>query len=44
MKKRGYSPSFADPDISDIGSEWKGCYTPTEEALSINRARIKERS
>ena len=44
MKERGYSPSFTDPDISDIGSEWKGCYTPTEDALSINRARIKDRS
>lgn len=44
MKNRGYKPSFSDPDIADIPSDWKNQYSPTPEALSINRARIKERS
>jgi hypothetical protein len=44
MLDRKYSPSFTSVDISDIPPEWKSDYTPTEEALLINRRRIKERS
>jgi deoxyribonuclease (pyrimidine dimer) len=44
MLNRGYSPSFGPPDISDVSQEWKNDYVPTEEAIEINKARIKERS
>jgi len=44
MKNRGYSPSFGYPDISDIPAEWCNHYIPTEEAISINKKRILERS
>jgi deoxyribonuclease (pyrimidine dimer) len=44
MKKRGYSPSFGYPDISDIPPEWCNHYIPTEDAIAINKQRIKERS
>ena len=47
MKRRGYKPSFAGirredfPAIPDIyWNDW----TPTGEAIEINRARIQERS
>jgi len=47
MKRRGYSPTFTGvrrgdfPDAPD--SYWED-WEPTTEALSLNRARIKERS
>lgn len=44
MIYRNYSPKFTSVDVSDIPPEWKNDYIPTEEALSINRQRIKERS
>lgn len=44
MENRGYKPTFTTVDISDIGPEWKNSYIPTDEALQINRERIKERS
>jgi hypothetical protein len=43
MQRRGYSPQFTSQDISDIPLEWCGDYDPTEIAITINRARIKDR-
>lgn len=44
MIKRGYNPNYTDATIFDVGAKWMGNYVPTEHALDINRARIKERS
>lgn len=45
MVKRGYDPKYRTVDfLNDIRDPWKKKYIPTEEALAINRARIKERS
>jgi hypothetical protein len=46
MQKRGYKPNYfvLDGVVVGIASCWLNDYIPTEEALAINRARIKERS
>jgi hypothetical protein len=45
MLKRGYKPNYTDSSIfNDCSSEFYKNYEPTEEALSINRQRIKERT
>lgn len=45
MKARGYKPSFdgVPPNIQVPSSYW-GNYIPTDDALRINRERIKERT
>lgn len=45
MRFRGYDPKFTYPNdlINGISEEWLGTWEPTEEALAINRARIRER-
>lgn len=44
-KRRGFSVRFDRPEdlVVDAPLELMGVYEPTHEALSINRARIKER-
>jgi deoxyribonuclease (pyrimidine dimer) len=45
MLRRGYSPSFMDTSIfRDCPARFYNDYTPTEEAIALNMARIKERS
>jgi hypothetical protein len=44
MIARGYKPQYLDITIDFDASAWFGSYVPTEEALAINRARIRERS
>ncbi|MDS1141981.1 pyrimidine dimer DNA glycosylase/endonuclease V [Pusillimonas sp. SM2304] len=47
MKRRGYKPTFSGVQRSDFPSipdhYWKD-WTPTEEALGLNRQRILDRS
>lgn len=49
MERRGFSPTFKDPSIlttpllAIVGEDWFNDWEPTEEAMTINRARIKER-
>lgn len=45
MYKRGYNPSYTDSSIfTNCLPEFYKDYTPTEEALELNRQRIKERT
>lgn len=45
MIKRGYNPNFRDSSIfRNCLPEFYHNYRPTEEALELNRARIKERT
>ncbi len=47
MKRRGYKPSFHGvkrEDHPSIPDEYWGDWTPTPNALLLNRARIEERS
>ena len=45
MLERGYSPNFTDSSIfKRVDKLYYNDYTPTEEAIEINRARIKERN
>ncbi|UUV44824.1 endonuclease V [Rhodobacter phage RcRudolph] len=46
MRSRGYNPNFAYPNdlITGLDQHWLGDYEPTDAALAINRARIKERT
>lgn len=46
MRSRGYDPKFAYPNdlITGLDQHWLGDYEPTDEAMAINRARIKERT
>lgn len=46
MQRRGYKPAFTTPlteSHADIPAELWGDWTPTEEALAVNRQRIAER-
>lgn len=45
MLHRGYSPNFTDPErlLSGLPGEWCGDWTPSNEDLALNRARIAER-
>lgn len=44
MISRGYKPTYTDPTIfAKCDKKWYNDYTPTKEALKINRERIKER-
>lgn len=45
MKNRGFKVNTISDDIllDGIRKEWFGNYEPTEEAMKINRERIKER-
>jgi deoxyribonuclease (pyrimidine dimer) len=45
MLARGYNPNFTDSSIfKRVDKLYYNDYTPTEEALAINRARIKKRT
>lgn len=44
MLSRGYNPTYRDSSIFDTSPEFMNDYTPTQQALDINRQRIKERS
>ena len=45
MLERGYNPTFRDSSIfKPADDRFYNDYTPTEEAIQINRARIKERT
>lgn len=44
MQARGYNPNFTDSSIFVVDNVYYNDYTPTEEAIEINRARIKERT
>lgn len=46
MRSRGYNPNFAYPNdlITGLDQHWLGDYEPTDEAMALNRARIKERT
>ena len=47
MKRRGYKPGFPGMDPSqypDIPSSWWADWQPTEEAIAMNRQRIRERN
>lgn len=45
MRARGYDPKFAYPNdlITGLDPHWLGDYTPTVEAIELNRQRIRER-
>lgn len=45
MLKRGYNPTYRDSSIFiPLDKQFYNDYTPTEEAIEINRQRIKERT
>lgn len=47
MKRRGYNPTFTGirrEDFEEIADSYWDDWEPTEEALRLNRARLKERS
>jgi len=44
MELRGYRPRYKYLPTDGIPLTWFGDYTPTPEALSINRQRLAERS
>lgn len=44
MLARGYNPTHRDSSIFKVDNLYYNDYTPTKEAIEINRARIKERS
>jgi len=46
MQRRGYAPSFTDPEalLEGIPEIWHGDWEPDPEALRISRARIAERT
>ena len=45
MQARGYVPTFTDPAglLAGIPQAWQGDWSPTTEALALNRARLAER-
>lgn len=43
MDSRGYTANFRDSTMFKVSPEFYGDYSPTPEALEINRQRIKER-
>lgn len=44
MLRRGYKPSYGHVVLPDLPDDWCRNWTPTPEALTINRVRIAERS
>jgi len=47
MKRRGYKPAFTGmlrEDFPDIPDTYWGDWSPTSEALELNRQRIRDRS
>lgn len=44
MINRGYSPNYKDSSIFRVGDRFYNDYTPTDNALFLNRQRIKERT
>lgn len=43
MERRGFEPQYQFPPSQGIDQRWFGDWEPTDEAMRINRARIKER-
>jgi deoxyribonuclease (pyrimidine dimer) len=43
MLKRGYNPTYRDSNIFIAEENFMNDYTPTEDAIRLNRERIKER-
>ena len=43
MIRRGYNPNYLDSSIFVVDNKYMNGYTPTNEALRVNRERIKER-
>ena len=44
MLRRGYTPGFDTPPEFAVCEDWQRDWTPDADAISINRARIAERS
>ena len=44
MLRRGYTPGFDAPPTVEVCDDWLQDWTPDAEAISINRARIAERT
>jgi deoxyribonuclease (pyrimidine dimer) len=46
MLNRGYDPKFRNPEalVDGIACHWLNDYTPTDEAIALNRHRIAERT
>ena len=44
MLVRGYKPNYTDSSIFVFEDKYMNDYTPTENAIEINRQRIKDRS
>ena len=44
MLSRGYKPSYTDSSIFKVEDLYYNDYVPTEEAIELNRQRIKERT
>lgn len=44
MLTRGYNPKFRDSSIFKVDNLYYNDYTPNEEAIELNRTRIRERS
>lgn len=44
MIARGYNPKFRDSSIFVVDKLYYNDYTPTKEAIELNRARIRERT
>lgn len=43
MQRRGYVPGYVQPPEVHLPREWWGEWSPDEEAVAINRARIQQR-
>ncbi|MBC7149015.1 MAG: pyrimidine dimer DNA glycosylase/endonuclease V [Rhizobium sp.] len=43
MHRRGYSPKYAAPSLDVVPAMLCAGWTPTDDAMAINRARISER-
>jgi deoxyribonuclease (pyrimidine dimer) len=44
MLRRGYKPNYVQPPFVNLPPEWWGEWEPDENAVSINRERILERT
>jgi deoxyribonuclease (pyrimidine dimer) len=43
MLQRGYNPTYRDSSIFETEEQFMNDYTPTDEAIKINRERIQDR-
>jgi hypothetical protein len=44
MLRRGYNPNYNDSSIFNVDCKYMNDYSPTQEAIELNRNRIKERT